>query len=181
MRLLALSRVTHFLFNSRKALLVFFHQEFLVCGCLSVMKTGVSVLQSLEEQKLKKARSALPPSTWALLSYMWWLLPPSCPVTIACCRYLCFPWSCARVPSCHYGNIFLFFFLRVDLSVPSLPTLECRLTAKSPHRTVKNITCMNQVDIFNLWGSLVFRAQVWLASESWVFESSQEWASVVSH
>lgn len=36
------------------------------------------------------------------------------------------------------------------------------ITAMSPSRTVKCITCMNQVVISNLWGSLAFRAHVWL-------------------
>lgn len=44
----------------------------------------------------------------------------------------------------------------------------------SPRRTVKCITCMNQAVISNLWESLAFSAQCWLAMESWVFKSPQE-------
>lgn len=95
-------------------------------------------------QTLKKGCSALPRALElsSLSSYVM-VITTFCPVTIISCPYLCFPLACARAPSC----------------APRLPTLECCVTAKLPCRTVKSITCMNQVIISILWDSLVFGAQ----------------------
>lgn len=57
---------------------------------------------------------------------------------------------------------------------PHFYKVEYCILAMSPRRTVKCITCMNQAVISNLWYSLAFSAQCWLAIERWVFKSPQE-------
>lgn len=110
-------------------------------------------------QTLKQACSALPCALeLSSLSSSVMVIITFYPVTIISCRYLCFPVARARMPSC----------------VLHVPMLEYCVTAKLPCRTVKSITCMNQVIISNSWDSLVFGAQV-----CWLFESPQEGPSVV--
>lgn len=65
MRLLAFFQVRLFLLNNGKAVLIFLHQEFLVCGCVSVMKMGVSVL---DNANVKESPEPCAPNNWALFS-----------------------------------------------------------------------------------------------------------------
>lgn len=71
------------------------------------------------------------------------------------------------MPQWHYHNSSIFWVHRSHL--PRCSTeLEYCITAMSPSRTVKCITCMNQVVISNLWGSLAFIAHVWPVWRSWL-------------
>lgn len=68
MRLLAFSRVRHFWLNIEEHCL-YSATESLRCGCLSAVKMGVCVLQSLDNAKVKESVLCFAPSTWALFTF----------------------------------------------------------------------------------------------------------------
>lgn len=76
---------------------------------------------------------------------------------------------------CHKMFNFSCVFSECRSHSPQCSTkLECCIMEMSPRRTVKCITCMNQVVISNLWDSSAFRAQVWPVWVSWLLKSPQE-------